>query len=285
MDEGKYRVKLDLMISVYDATTGRAVDESNVRFLRDGEPITAGSRGRGSYIFLNMGRENCLMQVDVYGYETCRIAVCYEELDEHLPALDVFLIPSESHRARNRVIVFRGKLSGLKKLEALHPGRPVTSIKDFDAKKMTMSVFAPNRRVELTRRYYGLIHDDKESFEDLVITDDMVGDSVKLHEPIREEFSPNAPICPIIFGQVEGDGSFLLAVQNDGENLGYLVKYFTEEGIGYQRIDFHNLEGVRLGKENDNGAGSSNNSECNVQLWDDTGDTERYVESDGDRRG
>lgn len=248
MDEGKYRVKLDLMISIYDATTGNAVDEKNIRFLRDGDVCVAQRRGEETYVFLNMGRENCLMQIDVFGYETRKIFVQYEALDTHLPALDVFLIPSENHRVRGNILVLKGKLSGLKQLEALHPGRPVTGIKDFDAKKMTMSVFSPNRRVSLTRRYYGLLHDDKTSFEDIVVLDEVSGDAVKLREPIREEFSPNAPICPVIFGQVEEDGSYMLAVLDDGENLNYLVKYITDEKTGYQKIDFHNLDGVVLGK-------------------------------------
>ena len=248
MDEGKYRVRLDLMLSIYDATTGNAVDEKNIRFLREGEKINAEKRGGESYVFLNMGREDCLMQIDVYGYEPATLSICYDSLDPHLPALDVFLIPSENHRVGQNVLFFRGKLSGLMKLEALHPGRPVTSIKDFDAKKMTMSVFSPNRRVSLTRQYYGLLHDDKLSYEDIIVTDETIGDAVKLREPIREEFSPNAPICPVIFGQVENDGQFVLAVKNDGENLNYLVKFTTKEKTGYQMIDFHQLDGVVLGK-------------------------------------
>lgn len=248
MDDGKYRVRLDLMISIYDATTGNAVDESNIRFMRDDKLIIPERRGREAFVFLNMGREDCLMQIDVFGYISRKISVKYESLDEHMPALDVFLIPSENYRVGKNVLYFKGKLSGLLKLEALHPGRPVTSIKDFDAKKMTMSVFSPNRRVSLDRRYYGLIHGDKESFEDIIVTDEVKGDAIKLSEPIREEFSPNAPICPIIFGQVEEDGSFILAVLNDGENLNYLVKYETVGKTGYQIIDFHQLEGVELGK-------------------------------------
>lgn len=248
MDDGKYRVSLDLMISIYDATTGNAVDEQNIRFLRNDKVIIPEKRGRDSFVFINMGREDCLMQIDVFGYLSRRISLKYEDLDEHLPALDVFLIPSENYRVGKNVLFFKGRLSGLCKLEALHPGRPVTSIKDFDAKKMTMSVFSPNRRVALTRRYYGLIHGDRESFEDIIATDEIIGDAVKLREPIREEFSPNAPICSVIFGQVEEDGSFILAVPDDGENLTYLVKYETEGKTGYQMIDFHHLDGVVLGK-------------------------------------
>lgn len=248
MEEGKYRVKLDLLLNIYDATTGDAVNERNIRFLRDGELITAERRGGESYVFLNMGREDCLMQIDVYGYVTRTLSICYESLNSYLPELDVFLIPSENHRVGRNVLFLKGKLSGLLKLEALHPGRPVTGIKDFDAKKMTMSVFSPNRRASLTRQYYGLLHDDRASFEDIVVVDEVSGDSVKLREPIQEEFSPNAPICPVIFGQVEEDGSFILAVRDDGENLNYLVKYTTVERTGYQIIDFHDLHGVTLGK-------------------------------------
>lgn len=246
MDDGRYRVKLDLMVRVMDATTGDAIGEKNIRFIKDKAPVKAESRGEGCYIFLNSGRENCLMRIEVYGYEPTELDIDYEKLEAGLPEIDVFLIPSEKQRAGQRVITLRGHLPGLEKLEALHPGRPVTGIRDFDAKKRTMTVLSPNRRMNLTRQYYGLLHADKDTFEDIDIKEEIDSKVVRLREPIREEFSTNAPICALVFGQVNSDGSYMLAVRDDGRDLGYLVKYIVKGETRYKKIDFRDLSGVTL---------------------------------------
>ncbi len=234
------------MIRLIDAPTGAPVDERNIRFLRGDTPIVSHERGEGCYIFINIGRENSPMRVDVYGYVPQEVEVNYENLDERLPAIDVFLIPSENHRHKDILLTLTGRLSGLEAVEALHPGRPVTGIMEYDARKNVITVFSPNRRVNLTRFYYGIVQKETGTFIDIVVGEEMNGKKVKLKKPIEGEFSPNAPVCPVIFGHVEQDGSYMLCVRDDGDNLNYLVKYVVNGETRYKKIDFHQLDGEKL---------------------------------------
>lgn len=246
MDDGRIHYRLDLLVRVMDATTGRPVEDSSIRFYKDDKLVSVFGRGEGCYIFLNSGRENHLMRIEVYGFETRTMAVDYEKLEPQLPSVDVFLIPSERLRRGAELRILRGRLSGLETVEALHPGRFATSIREFDAKKRIMTVFSPNRRVDLTRQYYGLLHADRSTFEVLDIKEEISDNKVRLRTPIQEEFSPNAPLCNMVFGQVEDDGSYMLAVRDDGKDLTYLVKYIVNGEKKFKKIDFHNLEGVEL---------------------------------------
>ena len=63
------KARLDLLVSLVDTTTGATVNERNVSFLRDGQPVRPEYRGNGTYVFINTGREDFLMQIKVYGYE------------------------------------------------------------------------------------------------------------------------------------------------------------------------------------------------------------------------
>jgi hypothetical protein len=242
MEKAVIRAKLDLLIMLKDSTTGFAVDERNVRFIRDGESITASPRGEGSYVFINIGRENCLMQVIVYGYEPQTLKVDYEELDSILPSIDVFLIPSENTSKGEALITLKGRLSGLERLEAIHPGRAVTTIRELDQKKRIMTVFAPNRRVNLTDGRYGVFNAEKTTFEVIEIEEELSEKKFRIRKNPDEEILPNSQICRIIYGQIWEDGTYLFRIRDDGKNLRYLIKYVVNGQIRYKKVDFAESE-------------------------------------------
>lgn len=237
--------RLDLLIRLQDTTTGLSVDERSAKFLLNGEEVRPTSRGFGNYILINYGRENALMQVLSYGYEPFSVYVDYDKLDERLPTVDVFLIPSEKESG-NEVLSFTGKKKGLSSLECIHPGRPLSGIREFDVKKRIMTIYAPNRRMNMIHSYYGLLHPEEGRYEPIEIVEQIENQKVRLKEPLQEEFAANEPICRRIFGQVQEDGSFLLRVRDDGKKQTYLVRYEIDGEARYKSVDFRNLEGVTL---------------------------------------
>ena len=246
MEEGKICYKLELMLRLIDTTTGIVVDEKDIHFQKDGKTVYAHTKGEGCFIFIGDCRENGLMQIEVYGFEPKKVWLDYEHLDSILPSMDIFLIPSENRQRGEALLTLTGTRSGLEAVEALHPGRPITSIRDFDAKKRVMTVLSPNRRMNLENLSYGLLNVEQSSFQDIEIVEELTDKKVRLRKPLEAGYSPNAPICRIIYGQVEEDGSYILRVRDDGSNLKYLVKYILNGDTRYKLIDFHELEGVRL---------------------------------------
>ncbi|MBQ7677247.1 MAG: hypothetical protein IJT32_03335 [Lachnospiraceae bacterium] len=230
--------RLDLLIRLQDTTTGLSVGERGIKFRFNGREIRPTPRGDGNYILINHGRDNGLMQIEVYGYEPFEAAIDYEQLDERLPVLDAFLIPSEEMRLGHDLVTLSGHLKGLKSIEAIHLARPLSGLREFDPKRCVMTVYMPNRRMNMTHTYYGLVNAAAGTFEEFMVLEEMNDKKVRIKAPLQEEFAPNAPICRLIFGKVFADGSYLVRVRKTGKNLKHMVRFVTEEGTEYQTIDF-----------------------------------------------
>ena len=237
------RARLDLLVRLFDTTTGANVEERTIVFKRDGIPVRPEPRDPGTYVFINTGREDFLMQIEVFGYEIYKTEVRYEELDERLPECDVFLMPSESMSRGEKVLSFSGTLPFLKKIEAVCLGRPVCFANSFVAKTNALSVFVGSGgTVNLTDRFYGLLHSDKESYEKIEVVATYTPQSVKLKEPIQEEQISNLAVMRVIFGSVDEDGNYLLRVRDSGAENKYLVRFELEDEVRFSVIDFAEQE-------------------------------------------
>ena len=247
MEEGVIRCKLDLVIRLTDTTTGMAVSEYSAQFTFNKKPIRPRPGDNGNYILVNSGRENGLMQAEVFGYEPSSAYVDYEQLDENMPMIDLFLIPSENMFPDPQdIFTLSGRLEGLSSLEAVHLGRPSSSTREYDPKRRILTIFMPNRRMNMIHSYYGIANIAQGTFEDITIVSDLGGKRVRLKEPLQEEFSPNSPIFRIIFGKVGEDGSYLLRVRNDGKNQKHLIKYVVNGEVRFKTVDFNRIDETTL---------------------------------------
>ncbi len=237
------RAKLDLLIRLVDTTTGAAVDEKNVVFTRDGKPVRPDTRGEGIYLLINTGRENFLMQVKVYGYEEMTLNINYEELDERIPEITVFLIPSENTVRGEGVLSLSGILPFLEAIEAVKPDRALCTVKGFEPRKKILSYFPQAGALrDWDEAEYGILHADQESYEKIGIVRRDTEQSVELKEVLKEENISNLPVLRIIHGKVDENGAYLLRVRDDGEDQKYLVRYTVKSEVRFQTVDFREPE-------------------------------------------
>ena len=237
------RARLDLVVRLYDTTTGATVDERNVIFKRDGVPVRPESRGDGVYVFINTGREDFLMRIDVYGYEQYEISVRYEELDERLPACYVFLMPSENTLRGRYTLSFSGTLPFLRKIEAVNLKKSLCLTGNMNIRTQEVSILPPSgSRITLDDGVYGLLSADRKSYERIEVEKMISPKSIKLKRPIEGAFAPNLPIARIVYGVVQDDGEYLLKVQDEGEDTQYLVRYEVGEEERFQVVNFHDQE-------------------------------------------
>ena len=240
------RARLDLMVKLFDTTTGASVDEKNVMFMRDGVPVRPESRGAGVYVFINTGREDFLMQIDVYGYDRYRTVIRYEELDEGLPACYVFLMPSENTIRGRNTLSFSGTLPFLKSIEAVNLNRSLCQTGDLNKRTGELSVFSPSGGVAaFDEVLYGLLSADKTNYERIEVEKMISPKSVKLKRTPEGAVAPNLPIARIVYGIVNENGDYILRVQDDGENTRYLVRYEVGEEVRFQEVDFNVQEVLR----------------------------------------
>ena len=245
-NNGVIQARLDLLIRLQDTTTGLSVEERNVDFRFNGVQIRPISRGFGNYILINHGRENGLMQVFGYGFEPFETIVDYDNLDERLPTVDVFMIPSENNDTGHKLLSLSGTRKGISSLECIHPGRPISAIREFEPKKRIMTIYTPNRRMNMIHSYYGLLHSERSSYEAFEILEQLDTNKVRLRALLQEEFAVNDPICRRIFGKIDEEGNYLLRVRDDGRRQVYLVRYAIGDEIRYKSVDFHMAEEITL---------------------------------------
>ncbi len=235
MEDGAViRCRLDLLVRLIDTTTGQAVTSQSVYFKKDNENLTGRPKGEGNYIFIGIGRENFSMQLNVLGYDSQVIEVDYEKLDEHMPSIDVFLIPSENTPS---ILTLSGTMRGLSKIEAVQLGKPVCSIKEFNSKDNSISLFLSNRQLNMEGRCYGLLHGEK-SYERFWVTKQQAQGTAILAEPLQEEFAVNSPIAHVVTGCVDAKGGYILRIRDTANTLRYLVRFETAEGVKYRVYKF-----------------------------------------------
>ncbi len=241
MDVSVIRRKLDLLVRLIDTTTGAEIEERNVRFFKDHQPVRPVYRGNGNYVFLNCKREDGFLDIMVHGFDPCREKVEYEKLDSQMPAAEAFLIPSESAAGPLPLITFQGKLPGVERVQAVSLGQAYCCISEFDERKRVMKLFKTHRS-GMDHIYYGLIHPDRQDFEPFAVEKEISGTSVKISQPLKEAFAVNSPIARIVFGRVTPEGDYVLRVRDDGTRLLYLVRYVVEGKVNFRTVDFHRLE-------------------------------------------
>jgi len=235
--------RLDLAVLLIDTTTGYHINTSGVKFTfdRPNMPKTV-DRGSGTHILLNAGRENMYMTIEVNGYETYVTYVNYEELDERVPMMEVFLIPSEKPSKAGEYISLKGKLPGLSNVSLLMRHDCVAHTDSFDKKKKILTVFEKGNRLNQEGSPYGIINDATKTFVRMDILENVATNQVRVKEDLTDEFSRNAPICRMMFGYVEPDGSYLIRVRDDRSTLKGLIRYSVDGEIRFEEVDFHNLE-------------------------------------------
>ena len=241
MEDGAViKCRLDLLIRLTDTTTGLAVTSPNVKFLRNGVQMPARKKGDGNYIFIDIGRDNYLMQLSVPGYDPQELTIDYETLDPRMPSIDVFLIPSEN---TDKVLTLSGRMRGLTAIEAVQLGKPVCSINEFDPKENRMTLFLPNKPMNMESGHFGLLHGE-ESYEHFVVKEQMTQMAIKLKDPLTEEFAVNSNISRVVFGRVVGKGNYTLRVRDTADDLRYLVRYTTEDSVKYRIYRFTEGEAI-----------------------------------------
>lgn len=238
MSASVIRYRLDLLVRLIDTTTGGSVEEKNVRFFRDGKAVRPVARGGGNYVFLNCGREDFELEVRVYGYDPFRMPVRYETLEDAMPVIEAFLIPSENTHPGYPVLGLSGRLPGIRFIQAVNVNATCCCISEFDERRRIMKLFGMHRS-GMDGIHYGLIHPDRQDYEPFAVQKQIGNDSVKIDRPLKEPFSVNAPISRIIFGNVAAEGDYCIRVRDDRERLLHLVRYVVEDEVRFQMVDFH----------------------------------------------
>lgn len=237
------RTRLSLAIRLIDTTTGRVIEETDIRFSEDSQILKPIYKGEGIWVFTGDSRKDFSMHINARGFDEADEDIRYETLDPKLPMCDIFLMPSENNRKAGSVISIHGHLSKLESIEAVAVERPICRYRETSEKRgvvyMSLMPMTIGGRVVTENMRYALLSDDGSRYEVFEITDQVNQTQIVLKDPLKGEHKINERICRIIYGRAGPNDEFMLKVRDDGSSLPYLI-HFTAGGNEYFRpIDFH----------------------------------------------
>lgn len=237
MAEAVIHYQLDLVLRLLDTATGQEINERAVSFLKNGERFPMIFRGSGTHIGINLGRDDFDLTVNVRGYEIGSKRVVYQELNENMPMLDIFLLPEDKAVMSGRYAMLTGNLPGIRDLEAVAVRTANCCFRDFDERKRIMGVFNPHNAA-LDDVHYGLINQAEGTYEKFSILDRKSMVEIKIDHVLEQKAVTNSPIERIVFGRTTPSGDYKLCVRNDARSLRYLVRFQVEDKVYFQRVDF-----------------------------------------------
>lgn len=237
---------LDLALRLTDTTTGRVVVGQDITVLRDGKRVSHMDKG-GHVVLVGHGRSDFLLTVKAPGYEPQTLPICYEQQDPHMPQLELQLIPSADYYSSVPCLTLSGTLPGLRSLCAVRAGDSACLIREFDPRKRLLTLFNPHK-LELERTHYALVNPDEGSFEPFQVVRRLSDQQFKIDRVLESQFGNYFPVCPIVFGRVDPDGSYCLRVRDDSTQQRWLTRQEKgAEQIVFQIVDFRKPESLSLG--------------------------------------
>ena len=105
-----------------------------------------------------------------------------------------------------------------------------------------MSFFQTEGGGDLEDVHYGILHAEEGTFEHIEVESrGSTKSKVRLKYPLEEPFTVNAPICRIIFGNVEEDGTYRIAMRRESPETPAIVRYQKNGSWYYLKCDFNEL--------------------------------------------
>ena len=116
---------------------------------------------------------------------------------------------------------------------------------EYDPKTKILKVFGQTGgRVYLYDTYYGLLDENRESYEKIEVIGNETPQSVKLRNPLEKELASNSPVFRVVFGSVKENGDYCIRVRDNAKDIIYLLRYKVNGEVKFKKVDFR--EGVEL---------------------------------------
>lgn len=201
------------------------------------------AKGNGVYLFLGIGRTDFELEIHINGYESEKVKVMFEKMDENIPIMEVYMLQKENSAKGGNILTLRGKLPGIQTIEAVSLTNVVCCYKEYDKVQNILKVFNQHS-VEIKDVHYGIIDVNSMKYEHFEVKEELSTQEIRLKNKLEKEYTVNQPISRVIFGKANDD-EYILTV-TCSKHLNYLVRYVVNDSVHFKKIDFSNLNGQSL---------------------------------------
>jgi hypothetical protein len=231
--------KLALALQFFDATDGRGI-ENDIRISVNGRSKWPMPKGDGYFIFMadDLPEESFDMDIAASGYVPTKKRVLLEAPGIGPPLLRVEMIPEDKPLRGARLYTLSGTCKGLSAIDAVRLGSNACVAESFDAKKRTLCVYNPNR-LEFNRPRYALVDARKLCYEIFTIESRVSDGAFIIDHPLVSDVSAGSSLAPVITGDVNAKGEYLLRARDDTTDNRLIVRFAEESGERFEIVDFN----------------------------------------------
>jgi hypothetical protein len=214
----------------------------NLFLTRDGSHENFRVSPEGFALFVDAGREDFLLGVDVSGYEHEDVRVEYAALDEKLPYLEVFLVPQDVFG--ENYVTIDGGAPDLVAVDAARAEAAAWTVSGFDGKKRLLTVQSAYGKGP-DGRHYAIIANDGTGYTPVEIHG-RESDGAYRADAAPEEDVSGLRLVPRVTGRVR-DGTCLLRLPKRGGRRDWIVRASAGEEDLFRRLDMDEATGRRIG--------------------------------------
>lgn len=251
MTEGAYRetgridYRLDLVLRLTDAATGKPVPEGGAVILEKGKDAGFLKREGGVCILVNHPCRPAEYEVRAPGYEPEPVYLDGKRREEGVLTMEVELLPRMKRGGYPAVRSLEGRLRRILELEAVNSDAPYDFVMGYAEKKRIVKLRYGCKFTE-GEGNYALVRPGSQTYERLSVAGKEDRMNLLLKEPLTSGFLPGDRICRIIHGKVRQPGRYVLRVMEGAREAGYLVRYSVGEEVRFWPMSFSGADYCRL---------------------------------------
>lgn len=219
--------RLCMVLRLVDATTGKNISGKYARVYADDKPQAFLEKLEGMLLFREIEPERFTLRICADGYDPVQRTVDLKELDEHMPLLEVALIPSDQHRGGLPLVVLNGTLKGIEDLYAARHRADNCWVRLFDKRSKVLNVFNPNRLM-LDGLLYAVVDEKEPCAQPFRIVKCLDDEHLQLDRDLTMTLQSYCSVSPVVSGRCEADGSYCLKLRQDDLNANWIVGWTVD---------------------------------------------------------
>lgn len=239
MADAEIHYRLDLIVHLVDTTTGKAIGQKQVTFQNEEQVVPFLRRDEGLYILLNRGRKDMDLKIQVVGFLPAEVRICYDELQEQFPEVEVAMIPEISPSGFVDMVTMEGQYPGMESIVAVPLKNPYGVVARYLEKKQILRLYGTKPLKEMS---YAVVHEQQQEFEEFQIKKRIDKLNVKLSRPLETACRPEEMVVRIVRGRVDDSGNYLLRLQEDAGGTEYMLRYVVDGKAVFKKISTGNFQ-------------------------------------------
>jgi hypothetical protein len=230
--------KLALALQFFDAIDGRGI-ENDIRISVNGKPKHPMSKSGGYFVFTagDLPEESFDMDIVASGYAPTKKRILLEAPGIGPPLLRVEMIPEDKPWG-GRLCTLSGTCKGLSAVDAVRLDAGVCVVEDFDARKRMLRVCNPYP-LEFNRPRYAMVDRGGLRYEIFTIDSRVSDGAFIIDHPFVSDVSAEFAIAPVVAGNVNAEGEYLLRVRDETADNRFIVRFAEETGERFKLVDFN----------------------------------------------